>query len=299
LAGSREPDHIPGLRTDGSDRAEATVVVVVITHGRVNLLRQCVESVLSRTSPQTKEIVIWNNGSTDGTREYLDGLSDPRVRVVHHPENIGHNAYAEAVRLTSGTHIVELDDDVVGAPPEWDKTLLDAYQRLPDVGFLAADLEEDEHDYISIMRHRYRADSYTEYELEGIRLLDGPTGGGCAITDRLLYDRVGGFPQHHGEVMFQEEAEYIEAVQAAGYRPAVLADLRVHHTGGSYYGPMPDVKRQFWLSHWKTVRRRNAVKRFLLRVPLVPTVNRRLNWFGPVEWEPPRRGGVDSQSDRR
>ena len=42
--------------------------------------------------------MIWNNGSTDGTREYLDSLTEPRLRIVHNAENIGQNAYAEAFR---------------------------------------------------------------------------------------------------------------------------------------------------------------------------------------------------------
>ena len=60
------------------------VAIVVLTYDRVHLLRQCVENVIGRTSPLTEEIVIWNNGSSDGTRSYLDMLADPRIRVVHH-----------------------------------------------------------------------------------------------------------------------------------------------------------------------------------------------------------------------
>ena len=60
--------------------------MVVLTHNRVHLLRKNVENVLLRTSPATREIVIWNNASTDGTGEYLDSLDDPRIRVVQQRE---------------------------------------------------------------------------------------------------------------------------------------------------------------------------------------------------------------------
>ena len=36
-----------------------------------------------------------------------------------------------------------MDDDVIDAPPEWDRTLLDAFERLPDVGYLAAAQVDD------------------------------------------------------------------------------------------------------------------------------------------------------------
>lgn len=273
---------------DQAAEGEATIAVVVITYERLNLIRQCVENTLSRVSASTTEIVIWNNGSADGTREYLDSLTDSRMRVVHSSDNIGLDAFAEAVRLTSASHIVELDDDVTGAPPEWDRALLEAYSRLPNIGYLVADLEEDDHDPVSLLRHRLRPHQYTAFELNGVRLLEGPSGGYCSITDRELYEEAGGFPQHPDQAWYQEDAEYILAIERLGYRSAVLADLRVHHTGGPYYGKMPEGKKQYWQEYWKTVHRRNAVKRLLVRVPFVSRLNSRFDWFGPVEWEPPR-----------
>ena len=114
--------------------------IVVLTHNRVHLLRQCVENVLSVTSDATRQIVIWNNGSTDGTREYLDSVEDTRIKVVHHDGNIGQNAYAPAFEMISEAYLVELDDDVVGAPEGWDAIMRDSLKRLPNIGFLAADL---------------------------------------------------------------------------------------------------------------------------------------------------------------
>ena len=68
------------------------IAVVVVTHNRLHLLRRCVDDVLWRTSDKTREIILWNNASEDGTREYLETLDDPRLRIVHHSENIGTNA---------------------------------------------------------------------------------------------------------------------------------------------------------------------------------------------------------------
>lgn len=265
------------------DIESATVAIVVITHERLHLLRGCVENVLGRTSPRTTEIVVWNNASTDGTTAYLDSLTDPRLTVVHHPKNIGNNAYAEGVRLTTATHVVDLDDDVVEAPEHWDRTLLEAYLRLPEIGFLSADLEEDDNDVASYTRHRVRPHEYSKETMNGVALLDGPTGGGCAMTDRLLYDSVGGFLQKPNEVFFLEDAAYIESITRVGRRRAILADLRVHHTGGPYYASQSDAKIEYWTKYDRAVGRKNTVKRMLLRIPFVPRLNRALGLFGPVE----------------
>ena len=122
----------------------------------MELLRKCVENVLARTSDATREIVIWDNASSDGTAEYLATLSDPRMRVVHHPKNIGQNAYADAFALTTQPFMIELDDDVTDAPQDWDRTLLDAFRKLPHIGFLAANLVDDPHDVASYVLHHVR-----------------------------------------------------------------------------------------------------------------------------------------------
>lgn len=252
------------------------IAVVVLTHNRIHLLRKCVENVLGSTSAATREIVIWNNGSTDGTREYLDTVDDPRLTIVHHDVNIGMNAYARAFSMTSAEYLVELDDDVVDAPPGWDAVLLDAYRRLPTIGFLSADLRDDPHD--SATHHRYRLYEYTEAELNGVRLLHGPVGGVCTMTSRALSDRVGGFRQRPGRIFWLEDAAYIQAIEREGFGAAVLAELKVHHTGGDHYGAGLPVKDAYWAMEWKRRARRTAIKRAAFRVPFFRRLNARFGW---------------------
>jgi len=51
-------------------------------------LREAVESVLSQGYTDW-ELIISDNGSTDGSREYLESLSDPRIRVCLQEANLG------------------------------------------------------------------------------------------------------------------------------------------------------------------------------------------------------------------
>ena len=255
------------------------IAIVVLTYNRVDLLCKCVENVLLRTSGATREIVIWDNASPDGTADYLKSLNEPRIRVVISEKNIGQNAYARAFRMTTSPYFIELDDDVVNAPPKWDAVMLDAFKRLPHVGFLAADLEDDPHDLASRYRHHIRPHEYTLVEENGIRLLRGPTGGGCAITSRELNERVGGFRENKKEVFWLEDAAYIADIERIGFGAAVLADLRVHHTGGPHYTKTSKEKVEYW-QRWRAKReRRAAIKRILVRIPFVRRLNARFGWF--------------------
>ena len=51
-------------------------------------IKECVQSVLSQDFTSW-ELLIGDNGSTDGTRDYLDQLNDPRIRVFKHEKNRG------------------------------------------------------------------------------------------------------------------------------------------------------------------------------------------------------------------
>lgn len=66
------------------------ISVVVITRNRVDYLRECVESVLMQDYLDF-ELLIGDNGSTDGTIDYLKELAakDKRVTAVYNGRNLG------------------------------------------------------------------------------------------------------------------------------------------------------------------------------------------------------------------
>jgi GT2 family glycosyltransferase len=270
-----------GPRSSMTDRSpspatDATIAIVVLTCGRLQLLRRCVERVLGRTSPATREIIICDNASTDGTAAFLATLTDPRIRVLRHERNIGQNAYRPAFALTSATHLVELDDDVVDAPIHWDAKLLAAFRALPRMGFLASGLVDDPRDTAAYLMHHVHRYSYVVEN--GHRLALGPVGGHCAITSREVYELVGGF-RSDPRAFFLEDGSYAEAVLAAGYRTATLADLQVVHAGGPHFSAQPREKIDYYRSYRRRAARRAAVKRALLAIPGVAGLNRRCGWF--------------------
>ncbi len=273
------------------------VAIVVITYNRLHLLRQCVEKVLLRTSDATREIVVWDNASTDGTAAYLDSLTDPRIRVVHHPENIGQNAYAHAVPLTTTPYFLELDDDVVEAPEGWDRAMVDAFERLPEIGFLQAKLADDGYSPGADLFYRKKAGLYHPEEVNGVTiLLGGPVGGGCTITSRELYERVGGFRQNKKMVFWHEDAAYIEDIEKLGFGKAILDSVTVVHHGGPHYSEITPEKRAYYEHVRKMDARKAAAKRALLAVPFVRPLNERYGWFEPPRSSTPSRPAQASQS---
>jgi GT2 family glycosyltransferase len=254
-----------------------SIAIVVLTHERLPLLRQCVENVIERTSAQTSEILVWDNGSDDGTTEYLALVDDPRIRVVSSPTNVGMVAYGRAIAMTRAPYVIQLDDDVVDAPREWDARLLEAFCAFPRMAWLAADLQDNPSDRASYDRHY--TDTYVKTTENGIDFLIGPTGGWCTMTSRKIYDEVGGLPITSKLVYFSTDTLYVDKIWNAGYKYAILPSVRVRHSGDAAGAAPPPHKARFHEREAAIQRRKDRVKRVLLRLPGVRAANRRRGWF--------------------
>jgi len=83
------------------------------TKDRLALLRAAIDSVLAQTH-RTLELIVVNDGSSDGTRAYLDELAarNPIVRAIHHDKPQGApRSRNEAIRAARGEWVTGLDDD--------------------------------------------------------------------------------------------------------------------------------------------------------------------------------------------
>ncbi|OLY93802.1 Glycosyltransferase involved in cell wall bisynthesis [Cnuella takakiae] len=64
------------------------ISIIIPVRNGLPFIKECLESVFRQTSAQW-EVLIGDNGSTDGTREYLASLSDCRVSIFNHESNLG------------------------------------------------------------------------------------------------------------------------------------------------------------------------------------------------------------------
>ena len=101
--------------------------VTIVTYNRLELLKECIQQVLSQTVPFSY-ICIVDNHSTDGTSEYLDQLAagtetvfpnagKPEFHILHLPENIGGaGGFAKGLEDLGKTDcdwILIIDDDAM------------------------------------------------------------------------------------------------------------------------------------------------------------------------------------------
>lgn len=103
-----------GRRVTPPSTAPQTSIVVVTWNGAA-LLPSCLDSLLAQDGAQP-EIVVVDNGSTDGTLQLLSA-EYPRVRVVALPRNLGFTGGANAgIAAARGEFIGLLNNDAVAGP---------------------------------------------------------------------------------------------------------------------------------------------------------------------------------------
>ena len=105
------------------------VCAVVVTYNRLEMLKKCISSLSCQTVPC--DILVIDNASTDGTREYLD--AEERVSCVHLEENTGgaggFNAGMREAVQRGFTYVWVMDDDTLPFPDALEK-LMEADQIL-------------------------------------------------------------------------------------------------------------------------------------------------------------------------
>jgi glycosyltransferase involved in cell wall biosynthesis len=95
--------------------AEPVFSVVIAAHNAARTLPSTVRSVLAQTRPDF-EIIVVDDGSTDGTREALRSISDDRVAYVRQA-NLGPAAARNAgIERSAGEYVCLLDSDDLWLP---------------------------------------------------------------------------------------------------------------------------------------------------------------------------------------
>lgn len=90
------------------DKVKVSVIIPV--YNAASTLRRCINSALSQTLDKI-EVICVDDGSSDGSAELLDSISDPRVRVIRQENKFAGAARNAGIMAAAGDYITFLDAD--------------------------------------------------------------------------------------------------------------------------------------------------------------------------------------------
>lgn len=98
--------------------------VSILCYNQLETTKKCIWA-LSKTDLSDTEFILTDNGSSDGTLQYLSDCDLPNKIVLHHGENLGfakgHNI---ALGAASGTYFLALNNDMIIQANHWINTAL-------------------------------------------------------------------------------------------------------------------------------------------------------------------------------
>jgi glycosyltransferase involved in cell wall biosynthesis len=130
---------LPGRTTQiGRTGSTTTVSVVVTAYNHERFIADTIRSLLSQSYPPC-EVIVVNDGSTDGTAAAVRAFGD-RVRLVDQANAGVAGARNAGVRAATGELVAFIDGDDV-----WDENKLElqveAFRQFPEAGLIVADVD--------------------------------------------------------------------------------------------------------------------------------------------------------------
>ena len=267
------PKVVPGLTS-----------IIIVTHNQLGYTKECIDSIELRTD-EPYELIFIDNGSTDGTVEYLRSIAhtvspSPSVRSVdfsphvnssstrglqstllENPDNRGFPAAVnQGLQIARGECVILLNNDTV-VTTGWLRRMRDVLESDPKIGLVgpcsncvsgAQMVPAGYQDMASLDGFAWDWAKRHQGVIEDTdRLI-----GFCLAMKRALIDEIGVFDERFGIGCFEDDDFCRRAIQA-GWRAVIARDAFIHHYGNRTFqgsgidlGHVLDVNRQKFLDKW-------------------------------------------------
>ena len=236
------------------------VSLIVPTRNGLNLLKQCIESILTKTTYSNYEILIVDNGSDDpATLVYLQVLAmEPRILVIHDDRPFNYSALNNAaVKLARGEIVGLINNDIEVISPDWLSEMVSHALR-PEVGAVGARLwytnDTLQHGGVIIgigglaghsHKHLHRNQPGYFGRANLIQSFSAVTAA-CLLIRKSIFNSLEGLNEMDLQVAFND-VDFCLRVRESGYRNiwTPYAELYHHESATRGYEDTPEKEARF------------------------------------------------------
>ena len=234
--------------------------IILLAHNQLAHTERCLAS-LERHTHLPYEVILVDNGSTDGTVEFFREFAGrhDNVRVIANRTNRGFAAgNNQGLAIARGETVVLLNNDTV-VTAGWLNGMLGLLQREPQTSVvgpmsncvsgpqLVSDVGYADLSGLSAFAAQWAARN------AGQSVEFGRVVGFCLLARRDLIARIGGLDESFGSGNFEDDDFCIRA-RLAGSRIRIAQDVFIHHTGSQTFKGAKIDYRQAMLRNWDLFR---------------------------------------------
>lgn len=221
--------------------------IVIICWNDLKVIGNCLDSIERQTRSTEYEIILSDNGSTDGSVEFVR-QNHPAVRIIQNGANIGYARGNNAgIRAAAGEYVLILNPDTIihdGALDRW----IEYADRHPEAGAFGCRVLNPDGSYQDPARPfptishywkvalRVRQNTYRRWKGESEREIDWQSGC-CVLFRGGALRKLGGFDERF--FYHFEEVDLCYRVRRAGYKILYTPDVVITHLGGQSVGRFP------------------------------------------------------------
>jgi len=215
--------------------------IVILTFNQLDFTKQTVESI-RRHTPEPHEIIFVDNGSQDGTLDWLElqARENRNYRLIANRSNLGFAAGCnQGMRAAHGEFILLLNNDVM-VTPGWLSGMLACFDSLTRVGIvgpvtnnISGPQKLEEAHYASSPELDTFAVAHRE-RFSGCRVPSRRIVGFCMLFRRELVDLIGLLDEEFGSGNFEDDDFALRAA-LEGFQNLIAYDVFIHHHGSASF----------------------------------------------------------------
>lgn len=172
---------------------DVEVSVIIPTYNRRELVQRAIDTVLTQTRP-VQEILVIDDGSTDGTGEALSRAFGNRIRYVYRSNGGVSSARNHGLSLARGRYLALLDSDDEWLPR---KTELQVgwLEARPEFGMVLCDVTRMNAERVDVERFSRREQIPVDGQVLKWVMLNPSLVPASVMMRREVYETVGGFDE--------------------------------------------------------------------------------------------------------
>jgi len=218
--------------------------IVIVAHNNKDLTQACLDSIFENTTYPCYEVIVVDNGSTDGTARMLTDMKQKHPNMVVHV-NTDNRAFAVAVNdalaKCKGIYLFVLNNDVIATRGSFSR-MIAHLQHDPAAGLISATMNSAGNETSLELPLRYppENDWIFNYALRISRELRGSrfpirTVPLCfAATTRRVMEDVGVLDERFHGGMFEDD-DWAYRMRLRGHTTVCAEDVFIFHAGRATY----------------------------------------------------------------